>query len=201
MPESRRRNCVREYRILVELEPRHLAAFREDLVALAGAFTEIGSGPVLRYVVGLRGRYAKAHVLAVLARWRDRATRLTLEDPATSPDAEEIYFLLPLQRNPDPAGGKRSPLFTNEELADLRLHLARKFHFRPEMVRVYGEWRNKAGDLVPDHSFLIRVPRRSRGTVPALRRFMRRQILASPSCDQDCLYLSARWWGELVYPQ
>ncbi len=194
------RNRVREYRLILDLEQRHLAAFREDLVALAEAFTEIGSAPALRYIVGLRGRDARARVLAVLGRWEGRARRVEMEDPATAPEGQEIYFLLPLQRNPDPAGGPRKPLFTNEEMAELRFRLARKFHFRPEMVRVYGEWRNKASDLVPDHSFLIRIPRRSRGTVPALRRFLQRFILASPSWDQECLYLSDRWWGEFVYP-
>jgi len=65
---------------------------------------------------------------------------------------DEIYFLLPLQRNPDPAGGMRRPLFTNEQLAGFRDELARRFRFRPEMVRVCGEWRNDAGKLIPDHS-------------------------------------------------
>lgn len=44
--------------------------------------------------------------------------------------------------------------------AEDRDELARRFHFRPETVRVYGEWRNDAGQLIPDDSLLIRVPRR-----------------------------------------
>lgn len=76
--------------------------------------------------------------------------------------------------------------------------LARGFGFRPVSVAVYGEWRDEHGALIPDHSFLVRVPRFDRGTLPALRGFIRREILSDPSCDQDCIYLSSRWRGEFV---
>jgi len=106
------------------------------------------------------------------------------------------WLLLPLLRNP--GGGPRQPLFTNEQLARLRTELASRFHFRPVMVRVYGEWRKNTGELVPDDSLLIQTPRRSRRTIPNLRRFIRLRILGDPSCDQDYIYLSSCWRGEFV---
>lgn len=191
---------VREYRFSATIDGPELAAFREALVDLAGGFTETTTELGTRYIVGLSGRGAKQRVLNLLAQWAapTREGNIKLEDQATSTDRGEIYFLLPLQRNPDPDSERRLPLFTNEELEALREDLARRFHFRPEMVRVYGEWRNNAGELIPDDSLLIRVPPRSRGTVPALRRFIRRAILAAPNCDQDCIYLSNRWRGEFI---
>ena len=66
------------------------------------------------------------------------------------------------------------------------------------MISVYGEWMNDKGDVVPDSSLLIRVRRRNRATLIALRKFIRQEILASPECDQDCIYLSNRWRGERV---
>jgi hypothetical protein len=191
---------VREYRFSATIDGPDLTAFREALVDLAGGFTEITIERGTRYIVGLSGRGANQRVQDLLAQWaaRTREGNIEIEDQASAADRDEIYFLLPLQRNPAPGGGPRLPLFTNEELAALRGDLARRFHFRPEMVRVYGEWRNKAGELVPDHSLLIRVPRRSRGTVPALRGFIRGDILAAPNCDQDCIHLSNRWRGEFI---
>lgn len=191
---------VREYRFAANLRGDDLAAFREALVDLAGGFTEIADDRGTRYVVGLRGRGATQRLLRFLAKWahRTRERRIGLEDRSTTEDRDEIYFLLPLQRNPDPAGGPRLPLFTNEQLAGFRDELARRFHFRPETVRVYGEWRNDAGQLIPDDSLLIRVPRRGRGTVPALRRFIRHDVLVDQGCDQDYIYLSNRWHGEFV---
>ncbi|MBI4613525.1 MAG: hypothetical protein HY720_07945 [Planctomycetes bacterium] len=88
--------------------------------------------------------------------------------------------------------------FTNEQIAAPREILVRRFHPRREAVRVYGEWRNDAGKPVSDYSLLVRVPRRNQGTVPVLRRFIRREILAAPDCDQDYIYLSSRWRGEFV---
>ena len=191
---------VREYRFAANLRGDDLAAFREALVDLAGGFTEIADDRGTRYVVGLRRRAATQRMLRFLAEWaqRTRERRIDLENRSTAEDRDEIYFLLPLQRNPDPAGGPRLPLFTNEQLAVFRDELARRFHFRPEMVRVYGEWRNDAGQLIPDDSLLIRVPRRGRGTAPALRRFIRHDVLAVQGCDQDYIYLSNRWRGEFV---
>jgi len=190
---------VREHRFVANLREDDLPAFREALVDLAGGFTEIGTSQGTRYIVGMRGQGAKQRVQRLLEEWRPRTRdgKIELEDRSTAVDRHEIYFLLPLQRNPD-AGRPRPPLFTNEQLAAWREELARRFHFRPEMVRVYGEWRNDAGDLVPDYSLLVRVPRRNQGTVPALRRFVRREILAAPDCDQDYIYLSSRWRGEFV---
>jgi len=191
---------VREFRFAANLQGDDLAAFREALVDLAGGFTEISDDRGIRYVVGLRGRGATQRMLGFLTEWshRTRECKIDLEDRSAAKDRDEIYFLLPLWRNPDPTGGPRLPLFTNEQLADLRNELARRFRFRPETVRVYGEWRNDAGQLIPDVSFLIRVPRRDRGTGPALRRFIRRDVLAAQGCDQDYIYLSTRWRGEFV---
>ncbi len=190
-----------ECRFIVGIDEKDVPGFREDLVALAGAFTEMQVGHLLRYVVGLKGRSARRRVEELLARWKVRARSIELEERQFSPDHDEIYFLLPLHRNPDPGGGSRLPLLTNEDLAELRVQLAMKFHFRPEMVRVYGEWRNADGVLVPDLSLLIRVPRRGRRTVAALRRLLRQSILSNPRCDQECLYLSDRWRGELLFPK
>lgn len=191
---------VREYRFVANLRGDALTAFREALVDLSGGFTEIATGRGTRYVVGLRGRGARQRILRFLAQWahRTREGKIDFEDRSTAADRDEIYFLLPLQRNLDPAGGPRLPLFTNEQLAGFRDELAQRFHFRPETVRVYGEWRNDAGQLIPDYSLLIRVPRRSRGTVPALRKFVRHGVLAVQGCDQDYIYLSNRWRGEFV---
>jgi len=191
---------VREFRFVGNLREDDLPAFREALIDLARGFTEIGTNRGTRYIVGLRGRGARQRLQRLLAEWgpRSRQGEIDLEDRWTVADRDEIYLLLPLQRNPDPTGGPRLPLFTNEQLAALRDELARRFQFRPEMVRVYGEWRNDAGELVPDYSLLVRVPRRNQGTMPALRRFIRREILAAPDCDQDYIYLSSRWRGEFV---
>jgi len=191
---------VREYRFVANLREDDLPAFREALVDLADGFTEIGTSQGTRYIVGLRGRGARQRLQRLLAEWEPRARqgKIDLEDCSTAADRDEIYFLLPLQRNPDPAGGPRRPLFTNEQLAGFRDELAQRFRFRPEMVRVYGEWRNDAGQLIPDYSLLIRVPRRGRGSLPALRRFIRREVLATQGCDQDYVYLSSRWLGEFV---
>jgi len=189
----------REFRLIVRHRP-DVRRLREDLIGLAGGFTEIEAGGRLRFILCLAGRDAKQRVLELVEAWKTRGVVVSLEDQERAPDRDEVYFLLPLQRNPDLAGGPRGPLFTNEDLAGIRTELARRFSFRPEMVRVYGEWRNAAGELVPDVSFLIRVPRRGRGTTPSLRRFLREHILANPRCDQDCLYLSNRWRGEYVYP-
>jgi hypothetical protein len=196
----------REFRILVVTRPPEavrpaLRALREDLIRLAGGFTEIEAPHGLRFIVCLAGRDAKKRVQRLVALWKGRWIDVRLEDRRRSADCDEIYFLLPLQRNPDPSGTPRRPLFTNEDLADLRMRLATRFHFRPEMVGVYGEWRDDEGRLIPDISFLVRVPRRGPGTVPALRRFLKRHILANPRCDQDCLYLSNRWRGEYVRPE
>ena len=146
---------VREYRFVVDLGVVDLPAFREALAALAGGFTEIATDRGTRYVVGMRGRGAKERLLKLLAIWasRTRAGRIEIEDRSTVPDRDEIYFLLPLKRNPEPDGGPRPPLFTNEQLTTLRTELARRFHFRPEMARVYGEWRNDVADLVVQTNF------------------------------------------------
>lgn len=191
---------VREYRFVATLYGRDVTEFREALVDLADGFTESATDRGTRYVVGLRGRGAKQRMLRFLAQWahRTRKGRIDLEDRDIAPDQDEVYFLLPLQRNPDPARARRLPLFTNEQLAGFRKELAWRFHFRPETVQVYGEWRNDAGQLIPDYSFLIRVPRRGRGTIPALRKFIRHDVLAAQGCDQDYIYLSTRWRGEFV---
>ncbi len=196
---------MQEFRFLVvsgtrEMTGPALRALREDLIRLAGGFTEIEAPHGLRFIVGLAGRDAKERVRRLVASWRARGIGARLEDRRRSTVRDEIYFLLPLQCNPDRSGRPRRPLFTNEDLADLRMRLATQFHFRPEMVRVYGEWRDDEERLIPDVSFLIRVPRRGPGTVPALRNFLKRHILANPRCDQDCLYLSNRWRGEHVRP-
>lgn len=96
----------------------------------------------------MRGPGARQRLQRLLAEWEPRARegKIDLEDCSTAADRDEIYFLLPLQRNPDPAGGPRRPLFTNEQWAGFRDELAQRFRFRPEMVRVYGEWRNDAGN-------------------------------------------------------
>lgn len=189
---------VREHRFLVNLFAAHLPAFREALVDLAGGFTEIATDYGTRYVVGLRGRAAKKRMARLLATWapQTQAGNIRIESPVNAPDRDEIFFLLPLQRNP--GRGPRQPLFTNEKLAGLRAELARRFHFRPVMVQVYGEWRNDAGELVPNHSLLVRVPRRGRGTVPALRRFLKKDLLGDPRCAQEYIYLSSRSRGEFV---
>src|SRR3990172_5162133 len=142
---------VREYRFVANLREDDLPAFREALVDLADGFTEIGTSQGTRCIVGLRGRGARQRLQRLLAEWEPRARqgKIDLEDCSTAADRDEIYFLLPLQRNPDPAGGPRRPLFTNEQWAGFRDELARRFRFRPEMVRVYGEWRNDAGQLMP----------------------------------------------------
>jgi len=191
---------VREYRFSANLDTAHLAAFREALVDLAGGFTEITTDRGPRYIVGLRGRGARQRIIKLLARWAPytQEGNIRIESQAAAPDGAEIFFLLPLLRNP--AGGPRRPLFTNDQLARLRVELASRFHFQPIMVRVYGEWRNEMGELVPDHSLLIRIPRRSRRTIPNLRQFIRRQILGDPGCDQDYIYLSSRWRGEFIAP-
>lgn len=139
-----------------------LKGFRKALVDLAGAFTEVVAGDHARYIVGLETEAASEALRRLLADWQGQthAKTIEFEDRATAPDAYEIYFLLPLRRNPEPKGGARRPLFTNEEIRDLRTRLARLFQFRPELVRVDGEWR-----------------------------------------DQDCIYLSSQWEGELVYPK
>ena len=131
---------VREYRFLANLRGEDLAAFREGLVDLAGGFTEVAGDRRTRWIVGLRGKGAKQRILRFLTQWarRSRDRRIDLEDRTTTAERDEIYFLLPLQRNPDPAGGPRLPLFTNEQLIGFREELARRFHFRPEAVRVYG---------------------------------------------------------------
>ncbi|MBI4705392.1 MAG: hypothetical protein HY744_30170 [Deltaproteobacteria bacterium] len=192
--------AVRECRFVANPRDEDLVAFRKDLLGLAGGFTEIGTTQGTRYIVGLSGRGARRRIQRLLAEWgpRFRQGGVGLEDHSTAADRDEIYFLLPLQKNPDPSGRPRLPLFTNEQLAAWREELARRFHFRPEMVQVYGEYRNDAGVPVPDKLLLLRVPRRNRGTVRALRRFIRLKILAAPNCDQDCIYLSSRWRAELV---
>ncbi len=189
---------VRECRFSANLDAAHLAAFREALVDLAGGFTEVGTERGTRYIVGLRGRRARQRIIKLLARWAPytQEGNIRIERQAAAPDSAEIFFLLPLLRNP--RGGLRRPLFTNEQLARLRTELATRFHFQPVMVRVYGEWQDDAGELVPDHSLLIRVPRRSRQTIPNLRQFIRLRILDHQSCDQDYVYLSSRWRGEFI---
>ena len=191
---------VFEYRFVADFQGDDLPAFREALVELAGGFTEIPGDRGTRYVIGLQGRDARRRLRAVLIRWSShaRAGRINLEQRSISWARDEIYFLLPLQRNPDQPGKPRLPLFTNEQFACFRDSLARDFHFRPEAVRVYGEWRNDAGRLIPDHLLLFRVPRRGRGVVHSLRRFIRRVLLSAPGCDQDYVYLSSRWRGEYV---
>lgn len=191
---------LREYRFVADLEGNDLVAFREELVDLAGGFTEIHTEAGTRYIVGLRGRDAKHSILKLLGKWeaRTKKGKIDIEDRATASDPNEIYFLLPLRRNPDRAGGLRLPAFTNEELAALRMKLAHKFHFRPVMVQVYGEWRNDTGELIPDDSVLIHVPYRNQRTITLLRAFLKLEVLASETCDQDCLYLSYRWRGEFV---
>lgn len=189
---------VREYRFSADLDADHLAPFREALVDLAGGFTEVGTDRGTRYIVGLRGRGARQRLIKLLDRWAPYTQQgsIRLERQVSARDGAEIFFLLPLHRNP--GGGARQPLLTNEQLARLRTELASRFHFRPAMVRVYGEWRNNAGELVPDHSLLIRIPRRSLRTIPNLRQFIRLRILGDPSCDQDHTYLSSRWRGEFI---
>src|SRR3990172_2325666 len=142
---------VREYRFVANLREDDLPAFREALVDLADGFTEIGTSQGTRYIVGLRGRGARQRLQRLLAEGEPRARqgKIDLEDCSTAADRDEIYFLLPLQRN-------------------------------------------------PDYSLLIRVPRRGRGSLPALRRFIRREVLATQGCDQDYVYLSSRWLGEFV---
>lgn len=191
---------IRECRFIVHLHPGDVAAFREALVDLAGGFTEIARDGATRYIVGLGGDDADQRIEAFVAQWKPRTAKggIALEDQSKAPDRDEVYFLLPLQRNPPAGGGPRRPLFTNEQMGRIRDELARRFHFRPEVVSVYGQWRNASGELIPDHSFLIRVPRRSPGTVAALRRFIRREVLEAEGCDQDCIYLSSRWRGEFV---
>lgn len=195
---------LREQRFAASFaESTDLITFRRALVELAGGFTEIDAGESKRYIVGLRTARAARSLRTLLADWegRTRTKRIDLEDRTVAPDGDDPYFLLPLLRNPEPQGGARRPLFTNEELRSLRAHLATLFQFRPELVRVYGEWRSSAGEPVGDESFLIRVPRRNRSTLTRLRRLIRDKILASPSYDQDCIYLSSRWIGEYVYPK
>ena len=191
---------VREYRFSANLPAAHLAAFREALVDLAGGFTEVGTDRGTRYIVGLRGRGPRQRLIKLLARSAPYTQQgsIRLERQTAAPDGAEIFFLLPLLRNP--GGGPRQPLFTNEQLARLRTELASRFHFQPVMVRVYGEWRNNTGEPVPDDSLLIRIPRRSRRTIPNLRQFIRLRILGDPSCDQDYIYLSSRWRGEFIAP-
>lgn len=200
MPPPRR---VNEQRFTASFaQQADLLAFRKALIDLAGGFTEVSAGRTVRYIVGVRGAQATKALRKLLEDWqgRTRAKRIELEDRTVAADGDEIYFLLPLLRNPDPQSGARRPLFTNEELLALRRQLATLFHFRSETVLVYGEWRSAAGEPVGDQSFLLRVPRRSRMTLSKLRRVIRNDVLANPSCDQDCIYLSSRWQGEFVYP-
>lgn len=191
---------VQEYRFVADLAAHDLPAFREALVNLAGGFTEIDMPRGTPTIVGLRGPGSEQQIQKLLDEWssRDRRGAISLEDQKTAQDRDEVFFLLPIRRIPKQPGKPRPPLFTNERLAEIREELARQFQFRPDMVRVYGEWRNSDGQLIPDPSLLIRVPRRSEKTAPRLRAFIRRAILANPDCDQDCIYLSSRWRGEFV---
>ena len=117
----------------------------------------------------------------------------------SAPDKDELFFLLPLFRNPEVETNERRPLFSNEQMAELRMKLGKTFHFLPEVVHVYGGYRNESGELIPDPSMLIRVPKRNSNSVSDLRRFIRDEILSLGSCDQECIYLSFQWKAELVY--
>lgn len=108
----------REYRLVVKPGP-DVRRLREDLIDLAGGFTKIEAGRRLRYIVCLPGRDVKPRVQELVEAWRGRGVAVSLEDEERSPDRDELYFLLPLQRNPDPAGGHRRPLFTNEDMAGI----------------------------------------------------------------------------------
>jgi hypothetical protein len=198
VPDGSKR--VREYRFVADFAEHDVRVFREQLVDLAGGFTEIATDSGTRYMVGIRGRRARKRLLELLEIWAPKVAqgKIELDDWEMSPDQHEIYFLLPLQKNPDDTNAPRSPLFTNEWLATLRQSLAVRFHFLPVMVRVYGEWRSEAGALIPDFSLLIRVPRREHDTSASLRQFIREEILKDPDCDQDCIYLSSSWVGEFV---
>lgn len=190
---------VREYRFSATLSnDQDRATFREALVDLAGGFTEITTDGGTSYRVGLRGRTSTQQLRQLLTTWAPRTASgvISLEPFPQTRVRRDIYFLLPLLRNP--GSGPRQPLFTNEQLAALWTHLAERFHFRPIAVQVYGEWRDRSGQLIPDHNLLIKVPDRGRGTAPRLRRFIRQMILAAPTCDQDYIYLSIAWRGEFI---
>ena len=101
--------AVAEFRFQRAFSGRDWEDFREDLVDLAGAFTET-AGPRgrRRYIVGLAGVGAERRLRECLAGWADRTVegRIELEERGESEDPDEIYFLLPLnettpfRRNP-----------------------------------------------------------------------------------------------------
>lgn len=189
---------MKEYRFKADLKNVDLDRLRRALVDAAGGFTEVAGGEERLFIVGIGSAASSRRLRSVLARWAPRGSGVQrLRRPSAQQD-REAYFLLPLLRNPDRSEQPRRPLFTNEQLNRLRSKLADIFGFRPQMVYVYGEWRNDEGEVVPDQSVMIHVHLARSGTLARLRKFIRKEILGDPSCDQDCIYLSCRWQGEYV---
>lgn len=190
-----------ETRFVAKIDEVDMPEFREELVNLNRGFTEIATAQGKRFIVALSDSDSKQCLLDLLDRWKQRTRdkNIVIEDQVSAPDKDEIFLLLPLLRNPEEGIEERSTLYSNEQMTELVMKLAKKFYCLPQMVHVYGEYRNKAGELIPDPSMLIRVPQRTDNVVSDLRRFIRDEILSHPDCDQECIYLSFQWKAELIY--
>lgn len=180
-----------------QLRRGNLTRFRRALLDVAGGFTEVPSNHGTRYIVGLEHARAKPQLEDLLRTWgpQSRSGKITLEERSGADDPDDIFFLLPLKKNPD-RRGRRGPLFTNEQFDDFLKALAR-MNFQLTSVLVYGEWR-KGRKRYRDRHHLLRVRRRDEHTVSLLRGFIQSVVLAAPGCDQECIYLSSNWCGELV---
>ena len=191
---------LQEFQFIAEIDHRKLPAFLRALREFAGGFHEHDTEKGTCWVVGLVGGRGRQRLKEFLRLWAGRTRARKVHIASSASQRGQIYFLLPLQRNPGPRRVKRTALFTNERLKELWGKLA-GLGFRLQAVSAYGEWLSEDGTPIPDYHFLVRVARRNRATAAAVRRFIREEILGHPSCDQESVYLSVDGWGEFVYPK